>query len=213
MSQAFYEAAADYIGLQEYPGARHNPTIVSFAAASGHSWVQDDETPWCASFVGAILAECGVQGTGRLNARSYLDWGREVSVREAQPGDIVVFWRGSPDAATGHVAFFDHVEGTEIYVLGGNQGNAVNVSPYPMSRLLSIRRYRQPPVPRASATQSTTVQASAAQIVAGVGAAGTGVAALEGTSQLVAVAFGGVVILLAMWIMRERLKKWAAGIR
>ena len=49
----------------------------------------DDESPWCAAFVGAVLAECGLAGTGSLTARSYLKWG--------VPGDIAVLWRGARD--------------------------------------------------------------------------------------------------------------------
>ena len=69
------------------------------------------------------------------------------------------------------------------------------------------------PEPRTSVTQSTTVQASAVQIASGAGAAVSSLAMLDGTAQLIAMAFGGVVILMGVWIMRERLKKWADGIR
>lgn len=69
------------------------------------------------------------------------------------------------------------------------------------------------PPERTSLLQSTTVQASAVQLATGVGAAASGVAALDGTAQLVALAVAGVVILAAAWIMRERIKKWANGVR
>ena len=70
-----------------------------------------------------------------------------------------------------------------------------------------------PPAPRVSVAQSTTVQASAVQIASGAGAAVSSVAMLDGTAQLLAMAFGGVVILMGVWIMRERIKKWADGVR
>jgi N-acetylmuramoyl-L-alanine amidase len=69
------------------------------------------------------------------------------------------------------------------------------------------------PAERTSPVQSTTVQASAVQIASGVGAAASGVAALDGTAQIVAMIFGGIVILAALWIMRERIRKWAEGDR
>ena len=69
------------------------------------------------------------------------------------------------------------------------------------------------PKPRTSKAQSTTLQASAGQIVGGVGTAAGGVAMLDGTAQIVALAIGGAIILLALYIMRERLRKWAAGDR
>jgi peptidoglycan L-alanyl-D-glutamate endopeptidase CwlK len=70
-----------------------------------------------------------------------------------------------------------------------------------------------PPEERTNAAQSTTVQASAVQIVSGAGAAVAAVGGLDGTAQIVALAFAGVVMLAALWIMRERLRKWADGDR
>ena len=70
-----------------------------------------------------------------------------------------------------------------------------------------------PPVPRTSVAQSTPVQASAVQIASGAGAAASSIAMLDGMAQLVALGFAGLVILLGIWIMRERIKKWADGVR
>jgi peptidoglycan L-alanyl-D-glutamate endopeptidase CwlK len=68
-----------------------------------------------------------------------------------------------------------------------------------------------PPAPRTSVAQSTTVQASAVQIASGAGAAASSVAMLDGTAQLLAMIFGFLVILMGIWIMRERIRKWADG--
>jgi peptidoglycan LD-endopeptidase CwlK len=67
------------------------------------------------------------------------------------------------------------------------------------------------PEPRTSVAQSTTVQASAVQIASGAGAAASSVALLDGTAQLIALGFAGMVVLLAIWIMRERIRKWVDG--
>jgi peptidoglycan L-alanyl-D-glutamate endopeptidase CwlK len=69
------------------------------------------------------------------------------------------------------------------------------------------------PTPRSNAAQSTTVQASAVQIVSGAGAGIAAVGSLNGTAQIVAMVFAGVVVLAAMWVMRERLRKWSEGDR
>lgn len=69
----------------------------------------------------------------------------------------------------------------------------------------------QPPKERTSATESTTVQASAVQIASGTGAGIAAIGGLSGTAQIVALVFAAVVVLAAMWIMRERLKAWADG--
>ena len=66
---------------------------------------------------------------------------------------------------------------------------------------------------RVTPTQSTTVQASAVQVASAAGAGLTAVSALSGTAQIVALAFCGIVVLSAAWIMRERLRKWANGDR
>ena len=66
---------------------------------------------------------------------------------------------------------------------------------------------------RTSPAQSTTVQASALQMASGAGAVVSGIAGLDGTAQIVAMVFGGVVVLAALWVMRERLRKWADGDR
>ncbi len=72
---------------------------------------------------------------------------------------------------------------------------------------------QQQPRERASAAQSTTVQASAVQLVTVAAGAPTAIAALEGTAQIVALAILGVLAIGAIWIMRERLRKWAQGVR
>lgn len=136
-----YNRAKQLIGLTEIKGSRHDPDIVRFFAEVGHDWVKDDETAWCAAFVGAMLERAELPSTRKLNARSYLEWGEEVSVDDAQEGDLCVFWRGSPDAATGHVGFYVSHGSSQIIVLGGNQGNAVSIAPYDRRRLLSVRRW------------------------------------------------------------------------
>lgn len=140
MTLAAFNHAKEYIGLKEIAGQMHNPMVLRFFKLVGHGWVKDDETAWCAAFVGAVLSEVGETGTGKINARSYLKWGYDVPFEKAQRGDIVVFWRGQPNTAQGHVAFFDSWDaiGNPI-VLGGNQGNSVSLQAYPRRRMLSVR--------------------------------------------------------------------------
>lgn len=139
MNAAVLEAAGAYLGLEEWPGARSNPEIEALWSAAGMP-VQQDGVAWCASFVGAVLGSLGIPGTGKPNARSYLQWGREVSLQKAAPGDVVVFWRGSPSGWQGHVAFLVRFEGDRVLVRGGNQGNKVSDAFYPVNQILGIRR-------------------------------------------------------------------------
>ena len=66
---------------------------------------------------------------------------------------------------------------------------------------------------RTSAAQSTTMQAGALQMASAAGAGVSAVSALSGTAQIVALVVCGIVALAALWIMRERLRKWADGDR
>ena len=135
-----YELAKTFTGLQEIEGAEDEPKIVAMFADVGHAWVKDDETAWCAAFVGAMLERVGLPSTRALNARSYLKWGKPVKLSQAHLGDLVVFSRGDPNGWQGHVAFYVSQNTTTITVLGGNQGDKVSVSKYAKSRLLGVRR-------------------------------------------------------------------------
>lgn len=68
-------------------------------------------------------------------------------------------------------------------------------------------------VVRTSVVQSTTVQAVAAQAASVGGAAVAAVQALDGTAQLIVLGFVGIAALSLLWILRERLRKWAEGER
>jgi uncharacterized protein (TIGR02594 family) len=133
-----YELAKAEVGTVEWAEGS-NPKVVAYYRDAGHPEVKDDAVAWCAAFVGAMLKRAGMPNTGLLTARSYLKWGDGVNLDQARPGDVVVFKRGN-STWEGHVAFFVKQNGTNIEVLGGNQRDAVNISRYPVSQLLGIRR-------------------------------------------------------------------------
>jgi len=141
----FRARAKAEIGTKEIVGSEHNPKVVGWFKDVGHGWVNDDETPWCAAFIGAMLKAAGLPHTGKLNARSYLKWGQDIPLADAKPGDIVVFWRINPKSAYGHVGIYEYDTPDRIGVLSGNQRNAVRVDKYTTRRLLSVRRYPAPP--------------------------------------------------------------------
>lgn len=139
MNKAF-QAALSHVGLKEFTSkGKHNPAIVNMFAAIGHEWVKDDETAWCAAFVNYCLKTAKYSHTGKLNARSFLDYG--VKTETPTQGDIVVFWRSSRDSWKGHVGFYVSEDKDNIYCLGGNQNNMVNVTAYPKYRLLGYRTF------------------------------------------------------------------------
>lgn len=137
-----YSLAREHVGTREIPGKKHNPKIVQWMRQIA-SWVSDDETPWCAGFVGSMADEAGYEHTGKLNARSYLDVGTPIDPDRAKPGDVVIFSRGNPKGWQGHVGFLaGPITGQHVPTLGGNQSNEVNITNYDRRRLLGVRRLR-----------------------------------------------------------------------
>lgn len=128
--------ARQEIGVSEIVGQQHSSRVLSYWEKSKLPF-RDDETPWCAGFVGAMLEDCGIKSTRSGMARSYEKWGQPCG---AVPGAIVVFWRGSKSSGSGHVGF---VTGKDqhgnLMVLGGNQGDAVNIRPFPTERVVGYR--------------------------------------------------------------------------
>ena len=70
-------------------------------------------------------------------ARAWLDWGVPCS---PVPGCVVVFNGGPKRPGAGHVGFLlGRDERGRLMVLGGNQGNSVNVAPFDPARVLGYR--------------------------------------------------------------------------
>ena len=120
------------LGVREVPGSGNNPRVVDYFADAAHPEIKRDSVYWCAAFVGAMLKRAGIEPSGSLMARSYLNWG--IELKEPRVGCIVVFKRGAPPS--GHVAFY---LGGSIKVLGGNQSDAVTIATYRRSSLLGFR--------------------------------------------------------------------------
>ena len=127
----------DLFGLRELPGEENNPIIMQFFREIGHNYVQGDETAWCSAFINYIAKVNGYEYSGALNARSWLKTGTEVMIPNV--GDVVVLWRESKDSWKGHVGLYVNQVGSYVNVLGGNQNNSVNISVYPLSRVLGYR--------------------------------------------------------------------------
>ena len=125
-------------GVKEIAGDQHNPEILKYFQETGHEWVKDDETAWCSAFLNWVCQKAGLEHSGALNARSWLNVGCEVEAPEL--GDIVIFSRGNPEGWQGHAGIFIRKTKDVIYVLGGNQGNEVKISTYQKSKLLGFRR-------------------------------------------------------------------------
>jgi uncharacterized protein (TIGR02594 family) len=156
-------------GQAEIAGGGHNPRIVEYHATTGFR-AKDDETPWCASFLGWCLEQAGIKSTASAAARSYEQWG--VSLAQPVVGAVVTFTR----SGGGHVGFYMGERDGKWLILGGNQSNRVSIALYDPARMTSIRWPAGVPLPNAVAPlrKSGVIQGSVlagAASVAQVGAA------------------------------------------
>lgn len=118
-----------------------NPKIIEYHSTTLLN-ADDDAIPWCSSFVNWCCVQAGVEGTNSAAARSWLKWG--IPVEQPQTGDIIILNRGISKSQA-HVGFFenvymDGVNRPEIKVFGGNQGDKVKSSWFPVSHVLGYRR-------------------------------------------------------------------------
>jgi uncharacterized protein (TIGR02594 family) len=135
------EKARTFIGLDEIAGSEHSPEILQMWKDIKRGGIKTDEVPWCAAFVGSMLERSGIISTRFEGAKSYLTWGRKIG----QPvyGCIVVFERDGG----GHVGFVVGVDSKgNLLVLGGNQGNEVNIKAFGVDRVVGYRWPENEPI-------------------------------------------------------------------
>lgn len=141
MNVKILEIAFSQYGIHELPGMSANsPQILRYFNDIGHKWVKTDETAWCSAFANWVALHAGVEQSGKLNARSWLNVGENIE--NPMLGDVVVFWRDDPKSWKGHVAFYINQDDNFIYCLGGNQRNKVCISAYSKERLLAYKRLK-----------------------------------------------------------------------
>lgn len=140
--------ARKYIGTKEIKGVKHNPVILELWKlafdATGQATpavFKNDETAWCGGFVGGVFAKSGLAyhiPKSFPMARSWAKAGTKLD--KPAYGCVVVFWRGSPKSASGHVGFVvGRDKASNLMVLGGNQADAVNIKPFGKNRVIAYR--------------------------------------------------------------------------
>ena len=139
------EEALKLYGTHELLGSESNQTILSWATEVEHAiGVQHlsyttDSIPWCGLFMALVAVRASwsdqVPKTP-LWARSWLTFG--VEAEKPSLGDILVFGR----EGGGHVSQYVGEDQFYFHILGGNQGDAVNIIRIPKTRLLphGVRR-------------------------------------------------------------------------
>ena len=147
-----FDLAQRYVGMEEISGKMSNPAILAMLRLDAR-WVEDDDTPWCSAFTNWIAWHLRLPRSKSLAARSWLSVGRPITLIEADAeNDVVIFKRGGgsqpgPEVlkAPGHVGFFARYEPAtqgavgRVWVIGGNQSDAVTVAPFPEDRVLGVR--------------------------------------------------------------------------
>ncbi|MFO0699089.1 MAG: TIGR02594 family protein [Nitrospira sp.] len=142
-----FDLAQRFVGIAEVPHQSSNPHILAMLQLD-EKWPEGDHVPWCSAFLNYVAWLLRLPRSKDLRARSWLQIGQSMSIEEASVGfDVVILKRGAtnqpgPDVidAPGHAGFYAGIDGDSVLVLGGNQGDSVNVARFPMKRLLGIRR-------------------------------------------------------------------------
>jgi uncharacterized protein (TIGR02594 family) len=132
---------------REVAGQPANPRIVEYHGTTSLSaaLAQSDETAWCSSFINWVFRQMGVVGTNNALAASWINWGTATT---AQAGAITVIYsaaaaNSSTTRSGNHCAFLVSETDTHYVLLGGNQGNAVQVKEF-AKQTWELKAYRWP---------------------------------------------------------------------
>jgi uncharacterized protein (TIGR02594 family) len=140
-----FSIAERFIGLKEKAGDASNPLVLGMLRLDGE-WPESDSVAWCSAFVNFVCWLLNLPRSKSLAARSWLKVGTPVDLKDARQGDIVILTRAGATRdprvinAPGHVGFYSTADTRSVYVLGGNQGDAVSVAAFPLANIIGIRR-------------------------------------------------------------------------
>src|ERR1019366_1308854 len=158
--QKLHAVALAELGVHETPGPAATARIMEYERHTDRGYTGSDEEAWCAKFANFVVDTAQIPvtlemtqsaggiysfvknglivGTHHANARSFLTWG--VPLYAPVLGCIVIMRRGS-STTQGHVTFCDHpdISNGVIRCLGGNQGDAVKVSRFPVENVIGYR--------------------------------------------------------------------------
>lgn len=137
------DEARRLIGTREVPGAANNPVIMGWGNRLGARVLGiaygGDSVPWCGLLAAWCVHQAGIKPPPiAIRAKAWATWGDAISTTATRPplGCVAVFGRDGG----GHVGFVVAVHGNgDLDILGGNQGDAVNVRRFPRARLIALR--------------------------------------------------------------------------
>lgn len=135
-----------YLGVAEKPGNESNEVILEFARRADIKWYNADSIAWCAIFVNAMCDIVGLPETKSALAKSFLTWGKQISIEQAAKDNtnvIAIFHRGNPKSHTGHVGILKQVseDRKTALILGGNQSDKVCIQNFKLDdKFICFRR-------------------------------------------------------------------------
>ena len=82
------------------------------------------------------LCNPAVRGTMSASSQSFRSNDNFVKLDGPALGAVTVFWRISPNSGKGHVGFYRGETSESVYVLGGNEGDMVQIEPMSKNQLI-----------------------------------------------------------------------------
>lgn len=128
--------ALELYGVEEKVGTANNPVIMGWAKEVGlGNTYKADSIPWCGLFMAVVMKRASREPVkDPLWAMNWTNFG--VPINKPMLGDVLIFTRNGG----GHVGIYIGEDRAAYHVLGGNQGNAVNVKRIAKERLTAVRR-------------------------------------------------------------------------
>lgn len=128
--------ARKYVGVKETPGPGNNSVIMSWLKKL-KSFIKDDATPWCGTYVAECLSSAGIPIPRHwYRALDYLNFGTKLD--KPAYGSLAIKTR----KGGGHVTFVVGITPKgKLVCLGGNQSDSVCYALYDKSEFTAFHWY------------------------------------------------------------------------
>ena len=146
LSMPWFTEAQRALGIKEDTGPGSNPLIIGWARRLRIDYAKD-EISWCGLFVAHCIGLTLPGEPMPNNPLGARNWGTLGIGCTPQPGAVMTFWRESRAGWKGHVGFYVGEDASAYHILGGNQGDAVNVKRFGRDRFLTARWPKTAPPP------------------------------------------------------------------
>lgn len=135
MKPGWMIVALEELGVHEIAGLVNTERILEYHS---HTLLRatTDEVPWCSAFLCFCIDKTGRTSTKSAAALSWRAFGLTALLGY---GVIVVLSRGIVGSGAAHVGFCVDYNDTHVWLLCGNQGDAVRIAKFPRVRILDVR--------------------------------------------------------------------------